>query len=344
MSQQVVIASQVFAHPLKDILEKLLPSISFTIVPFENAVVGKFQWDMQVTEGDLNQLSDAEILITDNVVIGQLAYSLPKLKWIQGTFAGVDVPFQNLTKDVLDQQGPPKFIATRYTGDSYGHLMFEYSLSYIISKERGFRDHQLNQSTKDWLQMRSVTPGKYRLLSELTVSILGIGSIGVVMSKLFKKMGCRIKGYSRTQKSREYLEENCIDEFSTSISDVIRKTDYIISVLPHTPDTIKLLDNKLDVCQDQPVFINVGRGSVISSSEIIRSLDQGFLSLAVLDVFEEEPLPTSSDLWIHPKVIVTPHIAAETRPQDLAKVFIDNYQNFVSGQPLNYVINWSSGY
>lgn len=102
MSQRVFIASQALSHSFKDILEELLPSLCFTIVTFENSVEGKFQLDLKVTEGDLEHLSDAEILITDNVVVDQLVFSLPQVKWIQGLFADVDLPSQNPTKDVLD--------------------------------------------------------------------------------------------------------------------------------------------------------------------------------------------------------------------------------------------------
>ena len=346
MNPKVYIASQFFAKTLKPILVKLLPSVHFIEVTFENAnpEAKYWNWEMQVTDRDVDQLKDAEILITDNFVMGQLAYRLPKLKWLQGTFAGVDIPFKSVTKETLEKSGLPTFVATRYTGDSYGNLMFEYCLSFMISNERGFRNHERNQFTKDWTVMKSVTPPYYRLLTDLTVTILGVGSIGTVVSKLFKSVGCRVKGYSRTHKSDDYLKENGIDDFSTDLAQVLRQTDYIISILPHTPGTIHLLDGQFSACDTRPVFINLGRGSVISSNEITRAVDNEWISLAVLDVFEKEPLDSASELWTHPKVVITPHIGAETRPADLAKVFVENYIRFSNGQELKYKINWNAGY
>ena len=94
----------------------------------------------------------------------------------------------------------------------------------------------------------------------------------------------------------------------------------------------------------KPVFINIGRGSVIGDSELIKALDNQWISGAILDVFNEEPLPPSNPLWHHEKVLITPHIAAKSRPSDLVQLFAENYNNFISGKPLKYVIKWDEGY
>jgi glyoxylate/hydroxypyruvate reductase A len=92
------------------------------------------------------------------------------------------------------------------------------------------------------------------------------------------------------------------------------------------------------------MFINLGRGSIISRDEIISSLDKNLISCAVLDVFHEEPLPPSDPLWSHPKVFVTPHIAAETRDVDLAELFVQNLALFENNQRLMNEIEWGSDY
>lgn len=94
----------------------------------------------------------------------------------------------------------------------------------------------------------------------------------------------------------------------------------------------------------KPVLINIGRGSVIDDSELIKALDNHWISEAILDVFNEEPLPPSNPLWHHEKVLITPHIAAKTRSSDVVQLFTENYNNFITGKPLKYVINWNQGY
>lgn len=183
--------------------------------------------------------------------------------------------------------------------------MFEYCLSSMIAHERGFLKHQANQKTKDWTLMKSVTPSRYRLVSELKITILGVGSIGGVVSSLFRSMGCKnIIGYSKSEKDRSYLDSIGVGAFSTDLVSVLTDTDYIICILPDTPSTRGLLNyEKLSACKGRStVLINLGRGSLIKEAELIRSLDDGLLSLAVLDVFEVEPLPVESKLWTHEKV------------------------------------------
>ena len=319
------------------------------VIQFENATKGNVDWRLEVTEKDIEQLKDAEILITDNIVIGKLIYKLPNAKWIQGTFAGVDIAFnRDLKGDVIKNKGHPAAQVTRFTGNSYGHLMFEYCLAFIIGHERGFHNHLLNQQSKDWTLLRSVTPPKYRLISELKITILGVGSIGSVVAKLFENMGCdHVIGYSKSAKDADYLRANGISIFTTNLIEAISDTDYIISILPDTPSTRGLLNyDILSNCNKErkSVLINLGRGTLITENELIRSLDDGLINLAVLDVFETEPLSADSKLWDHEKVLITPHISAETRPHDLVSVFVGNYRKFIRGQPLDYVIDWDQGY
>jgi phosphoglycerate dehydrogenase-like enzyme len=128
--------------------------------------------------------------------------------------------------------------------------------------------------------------------------------------------------------------------------DVLVSSDYIVNVLPSTPATRYLLNkDSLAVCATKkPVFINVGRGDVISEDEIISALDNEIFSKAVLDVFETEPLPQESKLWDHPLVTVTPHISGSVFPEDVAAVMIQNLDRKLAGQPLEYQVDWANGY
>jgi len=151
----------------------------------------------------------------------------------------------------------------------------------------------------------------------------------------------------KSKKCYPYLEK-----YSTKLEDVLPECDYLLNVMPATPDTNGLLDQgKLKLCQTKKAcFINIGRGNIIKESELIYALDQGWISGAILDVFPIEPLPSSSPLWSRDDVVLTPHIAAITRPQEVADLFAINYRRFVDEEPngtkkeLKYALDWKQGY
>lgn len=344
---KVFIISQLNAQKVKNELAKLYPKgVTFEIVPISKAKEGIFIRDLWLEKEDLDKLKDAEIILADNMFMPQILTSCPKVKWIQGTYAGVDTVFQRLPQ--FYKQGEfPSVPATRFSGKSFGKLMSDYCLGYIIAVERNFIKFRDVQHTKDWSIMLSQQQGLiYRGLNEITVSVLGFGSIGKEMCRLFSKLGCKVTAFARSPKSQKELDTNGVTAFTTNLSEALSTSDYIVCILPDTPDTIGLLNgNVLSVCSaKKPTLINVGRGSLISSTDVIKALDNGWISTAVLDVFEVEPLPADNPLWTHPKVIMTPHISALTKPKDLAEVFAKNFEYFKKGEPLELLINWKAGY
>ena len=92
------------------------------------------------------------------------------------------------------------------------------------------------------------------------------------------------------------------------------------------------------------VIINPGRGTLIDETALLKSLDDGKLAHATLDVFRQEPLPADHLFWGHPKITVTPHIASETRPQTASRVIATNIDRFEKGKPLLYQVNFEAGY
>ena len=116
-------------------------------------------------------------------------------------------------------------------------------------------------------------------------------------------------------------------------------------VLPKTPDTTGLIDYRaLKQMKPSAVLINVGRGNAIIENDLIRALKEQIIRSAVLDVFQEEPLPKESGLWDLPNALITPHNSGFGFPKDIIQVFFDNYQRFCEKQPLHYVIDFNRGY
>ena len=106
---------------------------------------------------------------------------------------------------------------------------------------------------------------------------------------------------------------NYVDKFflPTDLPEFLKKSDYICNILPKTEKTTNMLSGSvLENCREaQSTFINIGRGSVIDDDSLTNAIEKGWLKAAILDVFNEEPLPRESKLWGFPNVFITPHVA-----------------------------------
>ena len=339
----VAVASQ-YLNGAADLLQKSLPDLRFVAVCFENAIPGQVIVDLQVTEGDIQRLQEADVLVTDSFVVAQLAYRLPRLKWMQACAAGIDSLTRMLTPDFVAAHGVPPFTLTRFSGLPYARLMHEYCFCFIVSIERGFEKQLLSRSTRSWSALKACSPASYRQLHELTIAILGVGSIGSTLASMFRNHGSRVIGFGRRSRTELEWQGLGFDAYYTDLESALQTSDYVINVMPHTPATAGLLNEKFSSCLRRPVFINLGRGSVVLTDYLIKSLDEGLLSHAVLDVFETEPLPASSPLWTHAKVTLTPHVSCETRVQDVCQVFLENYHLFARKKPMKQIFDWNKLY
>jgi phosphoglycerate dehydrogenase-like enzyme len=188
----------------------------------------------------------------------------------------------------------------------------------------------------------------YRSFRPLTVGILGLGDIGQSIGLLLKTAGFRVAGFKRRVDPEEVKKLRAsADEVTDDLDAVLSQSDFVVSVLPSTPATRYLLteDRLAATCREKkPVFINVGRGDVISEATIVSALDNQILSKVVLDVFETEPLPKESKLWTHPNVLLTPHVSALSLPEDIADVFVRNLDLHLAQEPLQFSVDWTRGY
>ncbi|CAI5726043.1 unnamed protein product [Peronospora destructor] len=283
------------------------------------------QWKIDPTQQKI--LEDAEILFMDAHLAAplllapktnlpfELQHLLKKVQWVQGTYAGMESYHQ-----YPDAPADPGFTVSR-AGGIMPKAVAQFVFGYVIAIERKlFEAKQLQ---------------KKRVF------------VGQEIGRTFKASGFQVVGFKRrvSDEERQALLLSA-DRTSTVLSEVLEQSDYVVNVLPSTSATRYLLtENMLEHCRKrEPVFINVGRGDVISEKTIIAALDKGLLSKAVLDVFEREPLPKESPLWLHPKVIVTPHIAGTVFPEDVADVLEKNLNRRIEGKEVLYQMDWSSGY
>ncbi|ELU14791.1 hypothetical protein CAPTEDRAFT_21692 [Capitella teleta] len=256
---------------------------------------------------------------------------------MQSTWAGID----SLVKSLDPSKPLPSYKITKF-GGAFGPMMSEFVFAQIIALERGFAGMMNSQKQKSW---DHATFGVYRPLAGLTLGILGVGDIGKHIAKIAKLFGMQVWGLIRTKPDAhpDYLDEYRLTD---GLPELLSQCDYVCNVLPDTSSTTGVLSaGMLKHCKSKsPVFINVGRGNILSEADIVEALDMKWIRHAILDVFPSEPLSEESPLWGHPHVTITPHVSAMSMMESVSDLFVENYKRFTSGQPLHYVSSFEAGY
>jgi len=198
-------------------LKEVLPSVNF----------------IEVEPTDLSQLQNAEIIVGDYNLFGPHIYNLPKVKWVQGTWAGIDFLLLHINKEA-----PPTFPITRTSGDNFGLLMSEYVLANIIYWERKYFKVRENHKEKLW--DRQVCPQNHRSIADLKIGILGIGAIGNRIGRTLNSLGATIYGFGRRDTIQLETEEyKHITKYfqKVNLPEMLSGVDYLVNILPSTPET-----------------------------------------------------------------------------------------------------------
>lgn len=173
------------------------------------------------------------------------------------------------------------------------------------------------------------TAPQYTLYGARTV-VLGFGSIAKTLTPLLQTLGASVRGVARTARTQNGVTVYSIDR----IADAVRKADVVISLLPATAATERIIDaSLLAELAPHAVFINVGRGSTVDENALDTALRSGQLRAAALDVFTVEPLPADSMLWTTPNLLITPHVAGN-RPRGAEALIEQNLDLLRRGDPL----------
>lgn len=176
---------------------------------------------------------------------------------------------------------------------------------------------------------------------DLTIGIMGLGNIGKETALYLSNRGFRVLGLSSSKKDLPKIQTFSSD----SISDFLSRVNILVNLLPLTKETEGILDLDLFKKLKNPSYIiNVARGSHLVDEDLIYALDTEIVESAYLDVFNEEPLPSSHPFWSRDKIFITPHIAAISDPDNVAAAVVDNYKRLLSGIELQNVVNRAKGY
>lgn len=235
----------------------------------------------------------------------------------------------------------PQTVLVNASG-TYGIAISEHILAMILAINKNLQDYVLNMQKGLW---QPIPRGKE--LYKSTVVIVGLGDLGYTVAKRLKAFDCHIIGIKR----RTLSHLTFIDELytSTALSSVLPRADFVIITLPQTPKTYHLFDKEMLMKMKQDaVLINVGRGSVIATQDLLDVLKCGHLYGVGLDVLEEEPLPFQHELWTLPNVLITPHAAGgyvwESARRSFSELVIRNLRHYQKGELLENVVDFQTGY
>ncbi|UZR94228.1 2-hydroxyacid dehydrogenase [Chondrinema litorale] len=250
----------------------------------------------------------------------------PKLKLVCSLGAGVD--------HIMSYALPNNLKIARIGDAGLSGKMSKYVQAAIYHWEHRFLEYAKYQSQNLWKPM---IPRKIN-----TVGIMGLGVIGTRVAKDLVSNGYKVKGYSRSLKSIEFVYtfagENNLESF-------LENLDCLVCLLPLTDQTKHIVN--LPVFQQLnkgAFFINVARGAVLNENDLLEALELGFISEAFLDVFEKEPLPTEHPFWSHTKISITPHVASLTDLDRACKQLAENYFRLKRGDELLFEVDRVKGY
>jgi glyoxylate/hydroxypyruvate reductase A len=265
-------------------------------------------------------------------VPGELAV-FPNLKVIFNLGAGVDA----LTAD----SSLPNVPLVRVAVADLTNRMTEYVVLHVLMHHRQELYLRQSQREKRW------EPKFQWPASAIAVGIMGLGTLGAHAATVLKQIGFRVAGWSRSARQIEGIE--CFAG-NGQLEAFLRRSDILVCLLPLTPQTRGILDRNLFAKLNRtsplgaPVLINAGRGGLQNEADILASLDDGTLGAASLDVFAREPLPADSPFWTHPKVVLTPHNAADTDADEISKYVARQIARFEQGLALENVVDRGRGY
>lgn len=235
------------------------------------------------------------------------------LKFIFSMGAGVD-------HVLSDKSIPKKLPVCRVVDPAMAFSMSNYIIMAVLNHHRRSYNYFEDQKNKVWSQFHHDD-------IPLKIGVLGTGHLGMDAAHKLHGLGFDVFGYSRTPKNTPFPSYS-----AGQLPEFLSKINVLICTVPFTPKTEGLLNKELFDQLAQPTYlINVSRGSVQVEDDILSALDQGKLNGAFLDVFEQEPLPTESKLWLHPKIKLTPHIASLTYADESVRQVLENCQRFEQG-------------
>lgn len=280
-------------------------------------------------------LARARVLLRGGIPASTLDHVVnhaPRLEWIHSFSAGIE----RVATPVVRTRG---LTVTNARG-VFSRPIAEYVVMMCLVVARRFQQLMDLQRERTWQPLRG------RELGSLTVGIVGLGSIGTEIARLLEPFETRVLA-TRRRPGRGQPPANVEVLPHDRLDDLLRRSDVVVVAAPLTEETAGLIGApQLQEMRQDAWLVNISRGRLVDEVALRRALESGAIGGAVLDVFNEEPLPEDSPLYATPNLIVTPHTSwASDRVADRSlELFVQNLQRFADGTPLDNVVDLEVGY
>ncbi|MGE7622352.1 D-2-hydroxyacid dehydrogenase [Viridibacillus sp. NPDC096237] len=264
-------------------------------------------------------LKEAEVVVTYGEDLGEQHVSIAeKLKWIMVASAGIE----KMPQKEIAERG----IVVSNVRGIHKIPMAESVLAHILSYKRGLTWIYEQEKKAGWSRKPKATE-----LHGSTALILGPGAIGSEIGRLLQAFGVHTIGCNRSGHQADYMDD--MISFST-LQKALSSSDIVISVLPSTPGTRHLLQSEhFEAMKDTTLFMNFGRGDLVSTDVLMDALNEDEIAHAILDVYEEEPLPSSHPFWQMTNVTVSPHVSSHSSRylERSLEIFKTNLKKWLEG-------------
>ncbi|QPC82173.1 D-2-hydroxyacid dehydrogenase [Phototrophicus methaneseepsis] len=295
--------------------------------------------------------AEAEVLYTGRTF--PLPEQAPRLRWIQLPSAGMDSALHHPIVQAED-------VVITSTSGMHAKQLANYTWLMILAFNFDLPKWMINKGQSLWPE-NPLEGGSPVDVDKQTVGIVGYGSIGREIARLAQAFGMRVLASKRdiknpAQSESEYMPAGIGDPEGDiperiypgeAVATMAAESDYLAVTLPLTEGTRHMINERVfDSMKPNAVIINVGRGGVIDEKAMITALSSGKIRGAGLDVFEEEPLPSTSPLWNLDNVIISPHVggATSTYQEQAAAIFAENLRRYVDNRPLLNALQRDTGY
>lgn len=279
-------------------------------------------------------LAEAEVICSVFAGAPDLMQRTPKLRWFHTFAAGIDqyARWGYLERDIVFTNGSGPTVIP----------IAEYILMTMLMLAKSAAGYVRQQDAGVWQRL----PGSE--LRGKTVGIVGLGQIGSEAARLARAVGCRVVA-SRRSATEPREETDGVDLLLPpgELPRLLAESDFVVLAAPATPETTALINAEtLRQMKPSAFVINIARGSLVDEAALSEAIKAGTIAGAALDVFEPEPLPSESELWRAPQVLVTPHIsnASEHISRRHVNLFLDNLHRYLAGEPLRNLVPRDRGY
>lgn len=267
----------------------------------------------------------------------ELLQNAINLKWIQLISVGLSLTEKKY--DIPDYIRNDVIITT--TKGLYSDSVADYVIWAILTMSRKFNALLKAQIHRNWAQqIGEDARGKI-------AGVLGLGEIGRAVAEKVKAIGMKVSAIKRHYTSELNIPN--IDSLYpvTKLAEFLNNVDFLVICLPLTLETKGLIGrDEFKYMKNSSFVIDVSRGGIVNHKDLMWAIKNEIISGAILDVFENEPLPKDSELWNLNNVIITPHIAGITKDyvQKVGQLFSDNLERFIERKNLLNIVDRTRGY